>query len=476
VLRIIINSVRKVLFLILLLITLICNGDDELRAHFVLTYYSGDFVKAHDELTGAFSDPVMRSIWEERIHHHGEIANCKHESSAGALGFAILKTGDVEGAAKVFQDDWLSLLGKATISIWQNDLYKARELVLESVKLAPERPEPYYFAGNLSHTTDESTQFFLRFLQLIKEDPYRKQSVENAVEFMNRTRGMDLNIPTKLEDFEELESKVQDGRLVVKVSIDGKEKIPLMVDTGAGGLALKNKKWSPQVQTDLLLFGIGKKPATKGSKVVLTQFNSGRFNIKNPVASISQELSTDGIDGVVGSTFFATGNIMLVPMKSGQKFTLFNAGSDYTKYIEAKKFREKREVPFLLVGGMMMIKGTMRDSPQLDFIVDTGASRTIISSLMAKQYTRINYPLSREMKPKTPLTGIGGRMEDVLIAENVNIEAGPLKKEFNMISVVNLAEGSENLEMEIGGILGRDMLDGYTLLIDYGKRSITFLR
>jgi hypothetical protein len=470
------KTVRKVLFIFLTFITLICNGDDELRARFVLTYYSGDFAKAHDQLAAAFSDPVLRSIWEERLHHHGAIEDCKYESTAGARGFAILKTGDIESAAKVFQDDWLSLLGKATISTWQNDLYKARELVLESVKLAPDRPEPYYFAGNLSHTTDESTRYFLQFLKLIKEDPYRKQSVENAIEFMNRTRGMDLNIPTKLEDIEELESKIQDGRLVVKVNIDGEKKIPLMVDTGAGGLALKNKKWNPQVQTDLLLFGIGKKPATKGSKVVLTQFNSGRFNIKNPVASISQELSTDGIDGVVGTAYFSAGNIMLVPMKSGRKFTLFNTGSDYTEYIDAKTFHEKTEVPFLLVGGMIMIKGRMRNSPQLDFIVDTGASRTIISALAARQYTRINYPLSREMKKTSPLTGIGGRMEDVLIAENVNIEAGPLKEEFNMISVVNLAEGSENLEMEIAGILGRDMLEGYSMLIDYGKRTVTFLR
>lgn len=469
------KSVKKVLFLVLTFVALICSGDDELRARFVHTYYSGDFVKAHDQLATAFSDPILHSIWEERIHHHGDIKNCKRESSAGALGFAILKTGDVEAAAKVFQDDWLSLLGKATISIWQNDLYKARELVLESVKLAPERPEPYYFAGNLSHSTDESTGYFLRFVQLIKEDPYRKQGVENAIEFMNRTRGMELNIPTKLEEFEELESKFQDGRLVVKVNIDGEKKIPLMVDTGAGGLALKNKKWNPQVQTDLLLFGIGKKPATKGSKVVLTQFNSGRFNIKNPVASISQELSSAGIDGVVGTTYFSAGNIMLVPMKSGHKFTLFNTGSDYSKYLDSKKFREKTEVPFLLVGGMILIKGTMRDSPRLNFLVDTGGKRTVISALAAKQYTRINYPLSREMKQKTPLTGIGGLMEDVLIAENVNIEAGPLK-EFNMISVVNLAEGSENMEIEMGGILGRDMLDGYTLLIDYGKRTVTFLR
>ena len=187
-------------------------------------------------------------------------------------------------------------------------------------------------------------------------------------------------------------------------------------------------------------------------------------------------MSTDGIDGIVGTAFFASGNTMLVPLKSGQKFTLFNTGSDSSKYIAAKNFREKTEVPFLLVGNMIMIKGRIRNSPELDFLVDTGGFKTIISALAAKQYTHINYPLSRSMKQTSPLTGVGGRMEDVLIAENVNIEAGPLKKEFNMISVVNLAEGSENMEMEMGGILGRDMLDGYTMLIDYGKRTVTFLR
>ena len=163
-------------------------------------------------------------------------------------------------------------------------------------------------------------------------------------------------------------------------------------------------------------------------------------------------------------------------MKSGQKFTLFNANSNFFKHIDEKNFREKIEVPFLVVGKMIMIKGKIRSSPELNFILDTGGQRTIISALAAKKYTRINYPLSNSMKHSTPLTGVGGRTEEVLIAENVSIQAGPLKKEFNLISVLNLAEGSESLEMEIGGIIGRDILEDYTMLIDYGKRTVTFLR
>jgi hypothetical protein len=96
--------------------------------------------------------------------------------------------------------------------------------------------------------------------------------------------------------------------------------------------------------------------------------------------------------------------------------------------------------------------------------------------LAAKKYARINYPLSHSMKQSTPLSGVGGKAEDVLVAENVSIEAGPLRKGYNLISVVNLAEGSESLELEMGGILGRDILEGYTMLINYGKRTVTFLR
>ncbi|HSE41322.1 MAG TPA: hypothetical protein VLH08_11210 [Acidobacteriota bacterium] len=470
---------RKVLLISLSIFALAFAGDDDVRARFVYTYYSGDFLKAHEQLSAAFSDPILKQIWEERLHHQSEqLKECTYDqsSTAGTRGFAVLKTGDIEAASKIFEDDWLSFLGKSTIAVYKNENSLAREYALKAIELAPERPEPYFFAGNLSRSTDESTGHFLKYLALVKEDPYRKQTVEYAVQFMNRTRGMELNIPSKLEGAEELESKLEDGRLLVKANIDGGKKITLLVDTGAGGLTLKSKKWNPKVETDLLFFGIGKKPVTKGSRVVLTDFHAGQFNVRNPVASISENMSADGIDGIVGTAFFSAGNVMLVPMKSGHKFTLFNANSDYTKQIDSKNFREKIEVPFLLAGKMVMIKGTIRNSPPLDFLLDTGGQRTIISALAAKRYARINYPLSHSMKQTTPLSGVGGRMDDVLVAENVSIQAGPLRKEFNLISVVNLAEGSESMDLEMGGILGRDILQNYTMMIDYDKRTVTFLR
>lgn len=475
------KSVRKVLFLLLSTAALAVNAVDDLRSRFLYTYYSGDFLKAHQALSSSFSDSVVRQIWEERIHHHATVDNCNYmeSSTPGTRGFALLKAGAVEEAEKILENDWLSLLTRSTLALWRNDSAAARQHVLEAIKLAPERPEVYYLAGNVSRTTDESTMHFLKFLTLVKEDPYRKQVVEYSIEFMNRTRGMELNVVSKFDGYEELETLHRAGQLIVRANINDRKKVLLMVDTGSGGLTLKEKNWQTQVKTDLLMFGIGKDPVTKGSRVVFTDFQAGRFSMKNPVAAISQEFPTDGFDGIVGTSFFSNGKNILAPMKNGQKFALFNENSDPLSLLQSRgmKFKEQHQVPFLDVGKMIIIKGSIRNSPpDMNFMLDTGAERTMISTLAAKKYTRINFMLSLDANKNSPLVGVGGRADNLLVVENVDIAAGPIKKTFNRMPALNLAEGSESLELEIDGILGRDSLQGYALAIDYKNRTLTFLR
>ena len=59
--------------------------------------------------------------------------------------------------------------------------------------------------------------------------------------------------------------------------------------------------------------------------------------------------------------------------------------SDFSKHIDAKNFREKTEVPFLLVGKMIMIKGKIRNSPELDFLLDTGGTQNNHFSVSGKK-------------------------------------------------------------------------------------------
>ncbi len=126
---------------------------------------------------------------------------------------------------------------------------------------------------------------------------------------------------------------------------------------------------------------------------------------------------------------------------------------------------------------MIVVKGRIKNSDStMDVLIDTGASRSVLSAAAAKKFVHINYPLSRAASQKPELFGLGGRVEDLLIADNVEVDIGSLKKNFDRIIALNLADISEALELEIDMIAGQDFLEGYTLLIDYANNKITFLR
>ncbi len=58
----------------------------------------------------------------------------------------------------------------------------------------------------------------------------------------------------------------------------------------------------------------------------------------------------------------------------------------------------------------------------------------------------------------------------------MEVAIGGIKKNFDRMRALNLADTSESLDLELDLILGRDFLEGYTLLIDYKNRTVTFLK
>ncbi len=110
----------------------------------------------------------------------------------------------------------------------------------------------------------------------------------------------------------------------------------------------------------------------------------------------------------------------------------------------------------------------------MDILVDTGAANSLISASAAKLWTHINYALSRQMN--SDVVGLAGKAEKTLLAENVELQMGALSKTYNRIAAVNLAETNEAMQLELDFILGRDFLNGFSLLIDYRNNQITFLK
>lgn len=473
--------VRKFLTFLLLFAALSLPADDGSRSRFLKLYYGGKYEEAHVLLDQAFPDTWVKQVWDERIHQQAEIPACalRAKSTPAARGMALLRIGDFQAAQECFGGDWLSELARATFADWEGRDADSRDAIRRALALSPDNPDLVYFAANIAPNRELAMDFFRQYLELPQDDPYKKAVVEYAMEFMKKTWDIPLNVPQEIHGMESVDSNYKNGRLLIHAVINGKEKVSLLLDTGAGTMTLKERDWQPQLTSDMMMLGIGKKQTSRGTRLVLNRFEAGGYQIKNPVAAMSPGVTLDGVDGIAGTAMFSH-NYMLVPLRSGRSFTLFSCDNpDPLTCLETGgiRFSEKTTVPFYSVNRLMILKGRIRSSPEtLDIMLDTGAAHCIISAAAAKRYAHVNYQLSREAGSNSGLSGIGGRADNLLVTENVEVDVGGIRKQFNQMTAMNLGESSEALELEIDLILGMDFLKDYTLLIDYRNGLVTFLR
>jgi hypothetical protein len=475
-------SMRKYLLFSLLLAACLA-AEDDLRTRFLLAYYDADFKEAHNLLMqGAVSDPITKQIWDERIHAQEPIEGCDAHAGAAASirAIALLRIGSIEKAREEFTDDWLSWMGKAMISEWESDARAAKESVERALQLQPDRPELLYLAGNVTPDVQESIAYFKRYLEVPSEDPIRKKVVENSIDFMEKTLEIPLNVIRFDSTFERMPtSTTRQGQQLIRGKINGKKDVSLLLDTGAGGITLRDRDWTPKVVTDLIMFGLGKKQVSAGKRLVLDHFESGSFSVDNPVAASTSTLPVSDIDGIISAALFSNYRLW-VPLRSRKPVVVFSPGdTDPEQFLRQRgiKLSHGVPIPVRIVGKLILLKGRIKNSTgDMDIMLDTGAASSILSALAAKRFTRVNYVLSSQLSHSAGISGVGGATDRFLVSENVDVQIGQLKKEYIRIAAVPLADSSESMDLEMDMILGRDFLSDYDLLIDYAGRTVTFYR
>jgi tetratricopeptide (TPR) repeat protein len=456
-------------------------ADQQSRIEFLTFYYNGEYQKAHSMLAQAISDSVTRELWENRIHLQENISRCSgYDPAKKSLhALALLRMGKFEEAAKNDSHDWISYWSKAVLAQWTMDYVSARKLISEALALQPERPELLFFAGDLAERPEETIDYFTRFLNFESEDPVSRNIADLSIQFLKKTAGIQLNIVAAQPGIQEIETDYDRSGTTIHAVVNSREKVKLMVDTGAGsGLVLAKREWQPQISADVVMLGLGKKQISNSKRMVLNLFDTGKFAIKNPMATESRSLPSHDIDGLIGTALFSTHRILL-PVRSGKNLVLIPYDRNPEEYFASKeiKFKKQFTLPFYMVNKLIILKGRIKNSPSdLDILLDTGSDRSLIATSTAKKFASINYPLSLQLRSKSTILGVGGKSDSLLIAENVEVGLGESSRNFENLMTVNLAESSEALGLEVDLLLGRDFLDGYTLLIDYRNREVTFYK
>ena len=126
-------------------------------------------------------------------------------------------------------------------------------------------------------------------------------------------------------------------------------------------------------------------------------------------------------------------------------------------------------IRFQFINNLVVIPARVNNSPELKFILDTGAGRTIITELGADQSFEIEY------EEKILLNGLGkGEPLSALISRGNRVFLKDIEGKEQ--SVVFILEGRFNISgfmgTQVNGLLGYDIFDNFIVEIDYVRERL----
>jgi clan AA aspartic protease (TIGR02281 family) len=117
---------------------------------------------------------------------------------------------------------------------------------------------------------------------------------------------------------------------------------------------------------------------------------------------------------------------------------------------------------------LILIDGVVNGTTAVRFVVDTGASTTVISPEVAKQ--------ARVAVKKTNAKAIGpDGSQSAKIATLTSLMIGKIRIKNLTAAILDLVSLNQATRMNIGGILGFNFLKRYATTINYAQRTIRFL-
>jgi predicted aspartyl protease len=124
-------------------------------------------------------------------------------------------------------------------------------------------------------------------------------------------------------------------------------------------------------------------------------------------------------------------------------------------------------IPFRLSKGdhLILLKVYVNESGPFDFVLDTGASMTVIASTTARRAD------IRTTGPKATALGLQGKLTATVIRLK-SLRAGTLEVKNLSAAIVDLAPLDRTLKRMVGGIIGYNLLRRYRLTLDYPNRRL----
>lgn len=399
------------------------------------------------------------------------------------LGGTLLASGSFAEAKISFNNSLyldkrqaLAWAGFGMLDFYENRLSESLDKLRQAVYYEPSEPDYAFALGQVSARAEkyrEAAEAYETFLRLaMKYDDERRDRIKGLIKFLrflgNKNSLYDLGGEARTS----VPLELVGNRPIVKLRVNkSDEQFRFVLDTGSG-ISVISKETAERLNIKPVTHG-GLARALGGDgkfEIVygfLKSVDIGEVRIRNVPVYIREFHSAQTVDGYIGISLISK---FLTTVDYGeQTFSLIR--KDVFEKQETQT--EMLSLPLRLtssgfLSGQVQVEGVTNP---LNFIVDTGASISVISDDLAGQDEIRRYVKEEKMR----VIGAAGITEDVPSFLLPRVSFGSHSRESLKAIALDLDLINEASGFEQAGILGGNFLKNYSLTFDFENSKVVFV-
>ncbi|HEX8266500.1 MAG TPA: aspartyl protease family protein [Pyrinomonadaceae bacterium] len=410
-------------------------------------------------------------------------AEPKNARAFALIGSSLLSAGNFKQAKEAFyaalslnEEEPLALAGAAMLDFHENRAAWGFARIRLAIQLEPREPDFVYYLAQVAVRTEkynEAAQAYENFLQIAPNtDVDRRERIKGLISFLRYLGAQSKLFAIEGKRQTAIKMEIVNNRPIITVKInEHDEPLRFVLDSGSAVTVL----------SDTTAKRLGIKEVARGGKARAIG-GEGKFNIvygflnslhigdvkinKVPVYIRKFYNRSEAIDGYIGISLIS--KFLTTVDYGNQVFSLVRQEKKENKKTETDAIPSNPDglsIPLrITTSGFLSGEVKIDSVPEaLNFIIDTGASVSVVSSVTTKYYQ-----LNRFAEPTImSVFGAAGITENVTALNLPRLDFGLHSQEKIQAAVLDLDAINETSGFEQSGILGGNFLKNYRLTFDF---------
>ena len=409
-------------------------------------------------------------------------AEPRNARAFAVLGATLLSGGRfaearsvLANAIKIDRREDLAWAGLGMLDFYENRIEQSLNNLQQAVNYRPDEPD-YLFAlaqvAGRAELFNLSADSYARFLRVSDpNDKERRERIKGLITFLNYLGQTGRLYFPHGDEKAAVPFELEGDRPIIRIRVnDRQEELKFVLDTGSG-ISVMSEATAKRLKINPITHGgyargIGGDGRFEIVYGLLRDVSIGDVRVRNvPIFLRKFHDNAQSIDGYIGLALISK---FLTTIDYGSKtFSLTRKEADARQFGHSDFSLPLRLTSSGFLSGEVQLDGI--DSP-LNFIVDTGASVSVISERVAKTDQVSGHINDERMR----VIGAAGVREDVPTFLLPKVTFGSHTQHDIMAVALDLDLINEASGFEQAGILGGNFLKNYRLTFDFKNSKVVF--